>query len=100
VNPARTAWIAVGAVVLTLGIGLLGMPVFVGMFGAPVDLGLAFVLATIADLILVGVYVAGILVARRDAAGRGRALPPALALAVIVVGVGVAYGVITTVATR
>ena len=96
-NAARAAWIAVGAVVLTLGIGLLGMPVFIGMFGAPIDLGLAFLLATIADLVLIGVFVAGILVARRDPAGRLRALPPAIALAVLVVGFAAAYAVIVAI---
>ena len=99
-NPARTGWIIVGAVVLTLGIGLLGMPVFIGMFGAPIDLGIAFLAATIADLVLIGAYVAGILVARRDASGRLRALPPAIAFAVLVVGFAAAYAVIVTVATR
>ena len=99
-NTARTVWITVGAIAYALGVGFLGFPVFAGMFGAPIDLGLAFLLATIGDLVLAGVYVAGILIARRDATGRLRAVPPAIAFGVLVVGFIVAGNVIFAVAAR
>ena len=98
-NSARIVWIVVGAVFLFLGVGAVGLPVFAGVMGAPVDLGLAFGLAAAADVLFAGVYVAGLRVARRAPSGQLRAIPPAIAAAVIFVGFYAAMQFIFSVAS-
>ncbi|MEO5534915.1 MAG: hypothetical protein ABIR17_07255 [Pseudolysinimonas sp.] len=68
---------------LTLGIAFLGFPVFAGVFGARIDLGKAFLLALVVDTALAAVYVGGIRIARRSPDGSLRAIPPAIACAVL-----------------
>lgn len=99
-NAARIVWIVFGALFLTFGIAFLGFPGIAWAFGAPLDIGRAFVFAAIADVLFAGVYVAGILVARRRADGRLRAIPPAVAAGVLFVGFLVAGNVIFAFAAR
>jgi hypothetical protein len=99
-NVARVVWIVVGALILTFGIGSLGMPVFVALLGAPIDLGRAFLSAAAADVALAGVYTAGLLVARRAPDGRLRAIPPAIAAGVLFVGFIAAFWGIFAIAGR
>ncbi|MEO8528086.1 MAG: hypothetical protein ABI435_03315 [Pseudolysinimonas sp.] len=67
-----------------MGIAFLGFPVFAGVFGAQIDLGRAFLVALVVDLVLAAVYVGGILIARRRPDGSLRAIPPAIACTVLV----------------
>ncbi len=86
--------------IIFFGVGFLGFPGIAWVFGAPLDIGRAIVVATVADLVLAGVYVAGILVARRSPDGRLRAIPPAIAAGVLFIGFIVAGNLIFTVAAR
>ena len=95
----RTVSIIVGALILFVGMASLALPVIAGAVGERIHPGLAFLLAAAADLLLVGVYVAGILVARRGPSGHLRAVPPAIACAVLIVGFIVAYQVIRALAS-
>ena len=99
-SAARIVWIVVGALILFFGVGLLGFPGIVWAFGAPIDLGRAVLFGGVADLVFAGVYVAGILVARRRPDGRLRAIPPAVAAGVLFGGFIVAGNLIFTVAAR
>jgi hypothetical protein len=84
-NVARGVWIAVGAVLLLVGMFILGLPTVAAIFNSSyLDGDRAFLIALLADLVLIVAYIAGIVVLRRDATGRLRTAPPALAAAAIV----------------
>ena len=82
---ARTAWIAIGGIVLVLACGFVGFPFFGALFGFPLRVGVAFALTLAAWAVFIGVYVAGLRLARPSA------VPPAIAA--LLIGAG---GVVAT----
>jgi hypothetical protein len=84
-NVARIIWIVLGALAVVSGASMASLPVSAGLSGANLNLGMAILLSVAINLVLLGIYLAGIFLGRRDATGRLRAVPPGVAFGILVV---------------